>query len=133
MSQDLFHRISHLLVELDLLLEEDLVGGLDVLHPLLVEGIHLEEEEEEEEEREEDRKEGGGERWRERRERRGRRRREEGEEANFREEGVGDGVRPLPDAQGHGGALPIHLPPLPLGALGGRRRKGSGEEEGEGG
>ena len=52
MSQDLFHRISHLLVELDLLLEEDLVGGLDVLHPLLVEGVHLEEEEEEEEEEE---------------------------------------------------------------------------------
>ena len=31
----------NLLVELDLLLEEDLVGGLDVHHPLLVEGVHL--------------------------------------------------------------------------------------------
>ena len=33
--------VLHLLVELDLLLEEHLVGGLDVHHPLLVEGVHL--------------------------------------------------------------------------------------------
>ena len=42
-SQHFSLGISHLLVELYLLLEEDLVGGLDVLHPLLVEGVHLEE------------------------------------------------------------------------------------------
>ena len=40
-SERLYALSSHLLVEFDLLLEEALLGGLDVLDPLLVEGVHL--------------------------------------------------------------------------------------------
>jgi len=45
-SQIFLQFLGDLLIEIDLLLEEALVGGLDVLHALLVECVHLCEESE---------------------------------------------------------------------------------------
>ena len=105
--QPALHCTQHLLVELYLLLEENLVGGLDVHHPLLVEGVHLIWSNGSKGSRkgaEDSNEQGPGSRA-------------VFCSAHLRQHGVGDVIRPLPDPHGLGRGVPVHLSPLTLGPL----------------